>query len=183
MDGYTNKSATSAKLIQNAFTEGDVYFMTGDIMRQDEFGYYFFMDRIGDTFRWKGENVSTLELENLIIKRLSNKDVVVYGVEVPGSEGKAGMLTLVDEDRKTDIKTISEAVVSLPSYQRPVFLRISTTPHITTTFKFMKTQLKKDGYAPNKSNDPLFYFDNSSREYQPLTQQVYDQISAGKMFL
>lgn len=181
VDGYTNKDATKAKLIKNAFVNGDLYFMSGDIMRQDEFGYYFFVDRIGDTFRWKGENVSTLELENLIIKRLNNKDVVIYGVEVPGNEGKAGMLTIVDEENKISIKNISDAVITLPSYQKPVFLRISSTPHITTTFKFMKTQLKKDGFSPNNTTDPLYYYDISQREYLPLTHDIYNSIISGNL--
>ena len=176
VDGYTNQEATNAKLIRSAFRDGDVYFMTGDIMRQDEEGYFYFVDRVGDTFRWKGENVSTQELENIIIKKLKNHDVVVYGVEVPGKEGKAGMLTLVDKDHQISLAAIYNAVSDMPSYQRPLFVRISPHQHITTTFKFKKVDLKKEAFNPHLVADQLFYLDQKNEKYLPLTNQIYDDI-------
>lgn len=145
-------------------------------MRQDQEGYFYFTDRVGDTFRWKGENVSTQELENIIIKRLDNHDVVVYGVEVPGKEGKAGMLTLVDKNNQISLSSVYDAVQSMPSYQKPLFLRISPQQHITTTFKFNKVTLKKEGFNPNLVSDKLFYLDLKKKTYRPLTNQIYEDI-------
>ncbi|KAG7269056.1 hypothetical protein CRUP_003677 [Coryphaenoides rupestris] len=124
-DGYVNQSATSKKIAQSVFKKGDTAYLSGDVLVMDECGYMFFKDRTGDTFRWKGENVSTTEVEGTLSRLLDMKDVVVYGVEVPGAEGKAGMAAIADPSHSCDLEQFGKDVEkALPPYARPVFLRL-----------------------------------------------------------
>ena len=127
--GYANqKENSNKKIIENLFKKNQRAFNTGDYMMMDYYGYIYFVDRLGDTFRWKGENVSTIEVENIISTFINSKEVVVYGVEVPGQEGRAGMATLITDS--IDIKRLSEYVkANLPSYAKPLFIRIGEVEH------------------------------------------------------
>ncbi|XP_048450627.1 long-chain fatty acid transport protein 1-like, partial [Rhincodon typus] len=131
-DGYANESATSKKIAYNVFKKGDSAYLSGDVLVMDELGYMYFKDRSGDTFRWRGENVSTTEVEGCLSHLLNMTDVAVYGVEVPGIEGKAGMAAIADPDNKIDPDLFYQDLIKvLPPYARPVFLRI--LPVVDTT--------------------------------------------------
>ncbi|HHL43457.1 MAG TPA: long-chain-acyl-CoA synthetase, partial [Hellea balneolensis] len=155
-DGYENKKASAKKLLHNVFKQGDVWFHTGDLFRRDKDGYYAFVDRMGDTFRWKAENVSTNEVAGVIAAHPGVLQANVYGVPVPGYDGKAGMASIVvaPEFNLEDLRTHIHK--SLPVYARPLFIRISNESDTTTTFKYKKTALVKDGFDPTKVKDDLY---------------------------
>ena len=127
--GYANNDdASKKKIIENVFKNGQRAFFSGDLMMTDSLGYVYFCDRLGDTYRWRGENVSTIEVENVISRNLNSREVVVYGVEVPGQEGKAGMAAINCEPNEIDLKQLGDKLKKdLPSYARPVFLRFVKT--------------------------------------------------------
>lgn len=178
-DGYLNQSATKKKIAYNVFSKGDSAFLTGDMLMQDELGFYYFQDRTGDTFRWKGENVSTNEVEGVISKSLELGDVCVYGVEVPGIEGRAGMACLCDPDRQANLDELKTSIEkALPPYARPVFIRQSAAIEKTGTFKFKKNKLRDEGFNPAACNseDSLYYFDGKQKKYLPIDSQVYQSI-------
>ncbi|KAK7095529.1 long-chain fatty acid transport protein 1-like [Littorina saxatilis] len=181
-DGYANKAATQKKILHDVFKKGDMAFMTGDVLVMDELGYMYFHDRTGDTFRWRGENVSTSEVEAVISNHVGLKDAVVYGVEVPGSEGRAGMAAIVDEDRSLDLQKMTLALQrSLPPYARPVFVRLMKEVDTTGTFKLKKTELRKESFDPSQVKDRLFYFSSSTGHYEPITPAVFADICIGKI--
>ena len=154
-EGYTDKSESERKVLRNVLSEGDAWFRTGDLMRMDAAGHFFFVDRIGDTFRWKGENVSTLEVEGVLASAPGVIDAVVYGVSVPGNDGKAGMAFLeTAETFDLDI-VLRHAEAQLPAYAMPVFIRIGASAAITETFKHKKQELVAEGCDPSRSSDPL----------------------------
>ncbi|MGH6977184.1 MAG: long-chain-acyl-CoA synthetase, partial [Stellaceae bacterium] len=147
-DGYTDGAATARKLIRDAFAPGDRWFRTGDLMRKDAAGFFYFIDRIGDTFRWKGENVATAEVAEIIAEFPGVTEATVYGVSVPGAEGAAGMATIV-AGGALDLTALRTHLVSrLPAYARPLFLRIKDRIEITATFKHKKNELAREGYDP-----------------------------------
>ena len=153
--------------------------MTGDMLLQDEEGFYYFQDRTGDTYRWKGENVSTNEVEGVISKSLQLNDVCVYGVEIPGIEGRAGMACIYDPDGQLDIDGLRKAIeAALPPYARPVFVRRTTRGMAkTATFKFQKTKLRDDGFNPSICNDDvLYYFNARDKNFQTVDHSVYSRI-------
>ena len=124
--GYANdEAATNKKIVRDVFAKGQHAFNSGDQMMCDRFGYMYFCDRLGDTYRWRGENVSTVEVENIISSTLNSREVVVYGVQIPGEEGRAGMAAILDsEKRQQDLDQLTASVKkSLPAYARPVFIR------------------------------------------------------------
>ena len=130
------------------FKPGDAWFRTGDLMRQDERGFFYFVDRIGDTFRWKGENVATSEVAEAIARCPGVRDATVYGVAIPGTDGRAGMAALVVADG-FDLAALRRHIdASLPAYARPVFLRVRTELETTATFKHKKDELARAGYDP-----------------------------------
>ena len=180
-EGYTSAEATERKILRNCFQDGDAYFRTGDLLKIDAHGYFYFVDRIGDTFRWKGENVSTQEvaeaLGNLPGVRMSN----VYGVEVPGADGRAGMVALVfDPDVRFDGAALySHVMAALPTYAAPVFVRLQDEPEVTVTFKLRKVDLQRAGYDPEQVTDPIFVRDDEMRAYVRLTPERYAAIRAG----
>lgn len=180
-DGYLNHEASSKKMARDVFKKGDCVYLTGDVLVMDEFGYLFFRDRTGDTFRWKGENVSTTEVEGTLSRILNMTDVVVYGVEVPGTEGKAGMAAVVDPDHSCDLESFAEEMKkALPVYARPVFLRLLSEVHKTSTFKFQKTDLRKEGYDPSMVKDKLYYLAPRQCRYLPLNEDVFKRIQLGQ---
>ncbi|XP_056640721.1 long-chain fatty acid transport protein 4-like isoform X1 [Diorhabda sublineata] len=177
-DGYVDAKETVKKILKDVFRKGDSYFNSGDLMVQDEFGYFYFKDRTGDTYRWKGENVATTEVELVISDIIGPKDVVVYGVEVPKNEGKAGMIGIADKNRTVDKKTLAEGLKSqLPAYAVPLFLRIMDSVPLTGTFKMKKTDLQREGFDINVIKDPLYVYDNKKVDYVPIQKFYLDIIN------
>lgn len=181
--GYVNEKESEKKVVYDVFKKGDSAFLSGDIIVSDEFGYLYFKDRTGDTFRWKGENVSTSEVEGIVSNLVDFKDCVIYGVEVPGSEGRAGMAAIVDKENSINLSKLAEGIKkALPSYARPMFLRILSEVEMTGTYKMKKLDLQKEGFDPSIIRDKL-YCSSSNGCYEPLTQDVYNQIKTGKLRL
>ena len=166
--GYADKAASQKKILTDVFKKGDRWFRTGDLMKQDAEGYFYFVDRMGDTFRWKGENVSTSEVEQVLMEGPGVSEAIVYGVPVPGQDGKAGMAALVT-DAKFDPKAFAEHVEArLPAYAQPVFVRLIEAAETTGTFKYRKADLVADGFDPEKTGATL-YVRGGKTGYQKLT--------------
>lgn len=179
-DGYLTQGA-SKKIARDVFNKGDQAYLTGDVLVMDELGYLYFRDRTGDTFRWKGENVSTTEVEGILSRLLDMADVAVYGVEVPGTEGRAGMAAVASPAGSCDLEHLAQLLEKeLPLYARPIFMRLMPELHKTGTFKFQKTELRKEGFNPAIVKDPLFYLNAQKCRYVPLDQAAYNRIQAGK---
>jgi fatty-acyl-CoA synthase len=178
-EGYTNPEASERKILRNVFEPGDVWIRTGDLMRKDEQGYFYFVDRIGDTFRWKGENVATCEVSEAICAFPGVKHANVYGVTVPATEGRAGMATLVTED-ELDLAEFRQHLMNrLPPYARPLFLRIRKNMDLTGTFKYSKTDLARQGFDPDASSDAVYFNNLESGVFTRLDQQLYERIQMG----
>lgn len=180
-NGYANSAdASNKKVIKDLFKTGQMAFNTGDLVMADKDGYIYFCDRLGDTYRWRGENVSTVEVENLISSRLDSTQVVVYGVEINGQEGKAGMATLMKLD--ANIKKLGEHLqADLPSYAKPLFLRLNDQVDHTGSLKVQKSRLVNEGFNVNLFTDKTFYFDARTKSYNVLTRDIYDDIQNGKI--
>lgn len=187
-EGYTSAEATEKKIVRDAFETGDAWFNSGDLMRTVDVGFtlgyphYQFVDRVGDTFRWKSENVSTNEVGEIINMfpqiRFSN----VYGVTIPGTDGRAGMaaLTLAPGTTALDLDGFSQHVMrELPAYARPVFLRIEPEIDVTGTFKMVKGALRDEGYDLSRVRDPLFVLKPGSSRYEPLDEAFAETIARG----
>jgi len=162
-DGYTDTAASAKKVLTDVFAPGDRWFRTGDLMRQDAAGYYYFVDRLGDTFRWKGENVSTTEVAGAIESCPGVIEAVVYGVAIPGADGRAGMAALVVGAGFALSTLRAHLEARLPSYARPLFVRLCESIATTGTFKLKKQDLLEQGYAA--SADPVWFDDRSSGGY------------------
>jgi len=176
--GYVDREASEKKVLRNVFAQGDSWFATGDLMRQDADGYFYFVDRIGDTFRWKGENVSTTEVAERLQAAPGVKEASVYGVAVDGAEGRAGMAGLV-VDPDFDIATLSEHVErELPPFAQPVFIRVLPQIDVTGTFKPRKMDLVSDGFDPSKAKGPL-YMKDPKKGYVKLTKAGFEKIQTG----
>lgn len=182
-DGYSSRTDTEKKILRNVFEQGDAWFRTGDLMRRDHHGYFYFVDRTGDTFRWKGENVATSEVAEVLSVFPGVKEANVYGVEVPGAEGKAGMAALVAADDFRLERLSPFLADNLPFFARPVFLRFQPQIETTSTFKQRKTELQKQGFNPAAISDPLWTRDATTGEYTPLTPALYQDICEGKVKL
>jgi solute carrier family 27 fatty acid transporter 1/4 len=181
-DGYVNKEASEKKVLRNVFRHGDAAFSSGDLMTIDEMGYVYFKDRTGDTFRWKGENVSTTEVETVLSNQVDLNDCVVYGVTVAGCEGRAGMAAIEDPGRQLDINDLySKLRKSLPHYAVPVFIRIVARIETTGTFKLPKVSLQRDGYCPETVKDPIYYLDLFNACYRKLDVSTYEDVMNGQI--
>jgi fatty-acyl-CoA synthase len=182
-EGYTSSEATQRKILRNAFADGDSFFRTGDLLKRDAKGYFFFVDRIGDTFRWKGENVSTQEVAEALASFPGLDMVNVYGVAVPGADGRAGMAALILSGKEEfDPRAFyAHAVTALPAYAVPVFVRLQREAEVTGTFKLRKVDLQQEGYDPAKVSDPLYLRDDGARSYVPLGPDLFQRIAAGEM--
>lgn len=177
--GYADKKASDQKILRDVFKKGDRVFNSGDILVMDEFGYFYFKDRTGDTFRWRGENVATSEVEAVVSNVIGLKDTAVYGVEVPGVEGKAGMAAIYDPENTLNLKDMAEGVKkSLPSYARPLFVRVLSELPMTGTFKLKKRDLQRDGFDIKIVKDPIYFLDRSGI-YTKLTETLYNEIQDG----
>ncbi|XP_033261725.1 long-chain fatty acid transport protein 6 isoform X3 [Orcinus orca] len=184
--GYAgNRKQTEKKLLCDVFKKGDVYFNTGDLMVQDQENFLYFWDRIGDTFRWKGENIATTEVADIVGMLDFIQDTNVYGVAVPDYEGKAGMASItLKPNMSLDLEKVYEQVVTfLPAYACPQFLRIQEKMETTGTFKLQKFRLVEEGFSPLKISDPLYFMDKLKKSYIPLTKEIYHQIVLGKIKL
>ncbi|KAA1192475.1 long-chain-acyl-CoA synthetase [Pseudohalioglobus sediminis] len=188
-EGYTNAEATEKKILRDVYKTGDAWFNTGDLLKTVDVGFAFglphyqFVDRIGDTFRWKGENVSTNEVGEVINAHPQVHFCNVYGVEVPGTDGRAGMaaLLLEGDSRELDLESFSALIVDqLPAYARPLFLRILPNMDTTGTFKMVKGTLRKEGFDPAKVSDPIMVMKPGSARYEPLSPDLAADILAGK---
>ncbi|ALE88146.1 long-chain-acyl-CoA synthetase [Pseudomonas versuta] len=173
-EGYTSAAASESKIRRNVFQAGDAYWSSGDLLRYDDDGYFYFVDRIGDTFRWKSENVSTLEVAGTLSDLPGLELINVYGVQVPEHEGRAGMAAILMQPGHTfDPQAFYDLTEArLPRYAAPMFVRVSATADMTSTFKLRKVDLQRQGYAPGLFADPLFVRDESTRTYQPYSLQV-----------
>ncbi|CAK1603335.1 unnamed protein product [Parnassius mnemosyne] len=183
--GYVDKSASEKKVVRDVFQFGDSAFISGDILIADEFGYLYFRDRTGDTFRWRGENVSTTEVEAAVSRVADHRDAVVYGVLVPNTEGRAGMCGIVDAAGTLDLDKLARDLArDLPPYARPVFIRVMTSVDMTGTFKMKKIDLQKEGFDPSLvKNDRLYYLDLKQGRYLPLGAEEYEKICNGQIRL
>ncbi|KAM8925657.1 long-chain fatty acid transport protein 1 isoform 3-T3 [Lycaon pictus] len=183
-DGYISESATSKKIAHSVFRKGDSAYISGDVLVMDELGYMYFRDRSGDTFRWRGENVSTTEVEGVLSRLLGQTDVAVYGVAVPGVEGKAGMAAIADPHGQLSPNALYQELQKvLAPYARPIFLRLLPQVDTTGTFKIQKTRLQHEGFDPRQTSDRLFFLDLKQGHYLPLDQSVYTRICSGAFAL
>jgi fatty-acyl-CoA synthase len=178
-EGYSDKVASDRKILHDVFAIGDAWYRTGDLMRRDQGGYFYFVDRIGDSFRWKGENVSTTEVEQLVCACPGVTEAVVYGVTVPGMEGRAGMAAIATNDEFDLVEFRKQIVERLPEYARPVFLRLGGAIEVTATFKLQKQRLMRDGYNPAVTTDELYFNDRSGEAYVRLDVALYERLRNG----
>lgn len=191
-DGYTDPEASEKKLVRNVLKTGDVYFNTGDLIRQIDVGFAFgrphyqFVDRTGDTFRWKGENCSTNEVGEIINAHPQVQTSNVYGVEIPGTDGRAGMAAItfdpeqVASDSDIDWAGLTAHIdAQLASYARPIFIRVQREQPTTSTFKLQKTELKRQAFHPDVvGEDRIFVRKPNANGYEPLDAEFYDKIMA-----
>jgi citronellyl-CoA synthetase len=185
-DGYTDPAKNEACILHDVFVKGDRYFNTGDLLRDIGFRHAQFVDRTGDTFRWKGENVSTTEVENMMNGHSTLQDAVVYGVEIPNTNGRAGMASITPHEGHSEADLdlpglLAHLRTELPPYAIPVFLRVRKFVETTGTFKYQKNTLKKEGFDPAQvGGDHLFVLLPGTSDYTPLTDEVFRNIQEGK---
>ena len=178
-EGYTDAEASKRKVLRNVFANGDSWYRTGDLMRKDREGYFYFVDRTGDTFRWKGENVSTMEVADILSTYPGVDAAIVYGVVIPRTEGRAGMAAIVANQDFDLVKLRERLVVHLPEYARPLFLRICEALEITGTFKLKKQRLAGEGYDPALITDPIYFDDRVRDAFVRLDTALYQRIRSG----
>jgi acyl-CoA synthetase (AMP-forming)/AMP-acid ligase II len=195
---YGNQDATTSKVIRNVKQKGDAYFRTGDLMRRDKENRWYFVDRIGDTFRWKAENVSTAEVADAMGKHEAVDEAAVYGVQVPRHDGRAGCaaIVLTKSDKAPQdvplqiphpqtLKSLAEhAKKNLPAYAIPLFLRVTNGVHTTGTNKQQKHLFQKDGIDVAKvegHGDALFWLKDSV--YERFTSRDLNSIQGGQVKL
>jgi fatty-acyl-CoA synthase len=182
-EGYAAESQNQNKILRDVFDKGDAWFRTGDLMRQDDRGYFYFVDRVGDTFRWKGENVSTAEVAETINTFPGIEDANVYGVTVVGRDGRAGMAAIVC-DGDCDLASLHAHLdTHLPDYARPLFLRIQNKIDVTTTFKQKKVDLVREGFNPGATADPIYFNDPQSHAFVRVNPELYRRIESGEIRL
>jgi fatty-acyl-CoA synthase len=174
--GNADKTASDRKILHDAFVKGDAWFRTGDLMRQDVDGYFYFVDRIGDTFRWKGENVSTTEVAESVSRFPGVAEANVYGVSIAKLDGRAGMVAITPGDG-FDLQALRDFLHrELPNYARPIFIRLTPAIETTGTFKYRKVDLVSDGFDPAKIEHALYFDDPVEQKYVPITPALYAQI-------
>ncbi len=182
-DGYTDRAASATKLLRNVFASGDVWFCSGDLMTRDEQGFYYFVDRLGDTYRWKGENVSTSEVAAVIGSLDGVSEAVVYGVAVPGTEGRVGMAAVIPHTA-LDLGSLWRHVSQrLPAYAQPAFLRVTGSIPKTATLRPQKQPLMRDGFNPLATGDPLYFNDRSQQAFVPIDEALHARIVGGEIRL
>ncbi len=182
-DGYTDNDKSESKIVRDVLKKGDAWFNTGDVMRDIGFMHLQFVDRLGDTFRWKGENVSTTEVENIMTDCENVTESVVYGVEIPNTNGRAGMasICLSKDHTEFDFKNIyDEMSKELPAYAMPMFLRIREKMDTTGTFKHKKSDLKEESYDLTKVKDAVYVLLPGEKQYTQLTPEMQNGINQGE---
>jgi fatty-acyl-CoA synthase len=179
-EGYADAEASARKVLRDVFVRGDQWYRTGDLMRRDAAGFYYFVDRVGDTYRWKGENVSTAEVLSVVCASPGVCEAVVYGVAVPGTDGRAGAAALVVAPT-FDLAAFRRDMARLPAYARPVFVRILTALAATGTFKPLKQELLTAGVDPLRVADRLYFDDPRSQRYETLDSAAYAAICEGRI--
>jgi len=184
LDGYTDPQKTARVVLQDVFTKGDRYFNTGDLLRNIGFGHAQFVDRLGDTYRWKGENVSTTEVENLLLLHPHISEAVAYGVEIHNTNGRAGMAAITPAESLATLdfaELLAFARERLPSYAVPLFLRVKVKMETTGTFKYQKTRLKNEAFDPGQTGgDPIYAWLPGTQTYSRVTEQILAEILEGK---
>ncbi len=183
-EGYTDPIATESKLLHDVFEGGDTWIHTGDLMRNIGMGHLQFVDRVGDTFRWKSENVATSEVERAACAAPSVAECTVYGVEIPGTAGRAGMIALVPSDPNAGVDQLdllSRLQADLPRYAIPLFTRTTDSLATTGTFKHRKVELRRQGFDPATIDEPLHVLMPGATAYQPLTAELHVDIAAGQV--
>jgi fatty-acyl-CoA synthase len=180
-EGYINTEDSEKRIIRNVFKPGDAWFRTGDLMRKDERGFFYFVDRIGETFRWKGENVAASEVSEAICAFPGVKQAIVYGVAIPRVDGRAGMAALVI-DGELDLSAFRADLISrLPGYACPLFLRIRNEMELTSTFKYTKTDLVRQGYDPSQSGDVIYFDHPENQAFVRLDGMLCERIESGQL--
>jgi len=175
------KKQPRKKIYKDAFKKGDLYFRTGDLMKRDSHGYWYFVDRIGDTFRWKGENVSTTEVAEVVSTYPGVSEVNVYGIEVPGQpDGRACMAAMVFSDNLDFQGLAKHCKDRLPGYAIPLFIRREKAIEITSTFKHQKVHLRQQGCDPSKVKDPLWWYNPVKSTYEPFGATEYENLQKGR---
>jgi fatty-acyl-CoA synthase len=182
-EGYADRAESERKILRDVFAPGDAWFRTGDLMRRDKRGYFFFVDRVGDTFRWKGENVSTAEVAETICRFGGMRDAAVYGVAVPGHEGRAGMAAIMADDAVDLAALRAHLHALLPAYARPPFLRVRREIEMTMTFKQKKSDLVAQGFDPAATTDAIFLDDARKGAYVRIDPPLYRDLVNGKIRL
>jgi fatty-acyl-CoA synthase len=180
-EGYSDEAATRKKVLRDVFKKGDAWFRTGDLLTYDADGYYYFIDRIGDTFRWKGENVATSEVAEVLSAFDGVAEANVYGVRVAHADGRAGMVALVCNGTFDLGRFYSYVRDRLPAYARPLFVRIRPEMDTTGTFKHRKVDLVRDGFDPRAIGDPLYFRDDSAGAYIALDASLFERIESGSL--
>jgi fatty-acyl-CoA synthase len=180
-EGYTVRADSEKKILRGVFHSSDAWFRTGDLMRMDRNGFFYFVDRIGDTFRWKGENVATSEVAAALCEFPGVRQAEVYGVEIPGTDGRAGMAAIVGSPELDLAALRAHLVRRLPEYARPLFLRLRSELPVTSTFKYQKTELVRQGYDPSITSDAIFFSDPERQELIPVDEALYRQIQCGQI--
>ena len=184
-EGYLGDASTDAKIVRSVKEPGDAYFRSGDLLKRDWLGFYYFVDRIGDTFRWKGENVSTNEVGDACGRHEGVEMANVYGVAVPHADGRAGMvaLSLAPGSHFSPERFYEHVMRELPAYAAPLFVRLLPEQNITATFKLKKNELQAQGFDPSATEDMLFVRNDKLRTFEPLDDAAYAQISSGALRL
>jgi fatty-acyl-CoA synthase len=182
-EGYSDREATEKRIIRSVFAPGDAWFRTGDLMRKDERGFFYFVDRIGDTFRWKGENVATSEVAEAICAFPAVKHASVYGVAVPGVDGRAGMAALALEAELPLPAFRAHLIRRLPGYACPLFLRVRSELEATGTFRYTKADLVREGYDPRATADVLYFNHPDHGAFLRLDKGLYGEIQGGRIRL
>ncbi|WP_131108017.1 long-chain-acyl-CoA synthetase [Pseudomonas sp. Sample_10] len=184
LDGYTDPQKTEKVVLCDVFEKGDRYFNTGDLLRNIGFGHAQFVDRLGDTYRWKGENVSTTEVENILLQFPHISEAVAYGVEIRNTNGRAGMAAITPAESLATLdfsELLAFARQQMPSYAVPLFLRVKVKMETTGTFKYQKTRLKDEAFDPGKTgDDPIYAWLPGTDTYVQVTGQVLSDIQGGK---
>ena len=182
-DGYTDTAATGARLLHDVFRRGDTWFDSGDLVREQGFRHIAFVDRVGDTFRWKGENVATTEVERALATLPGVAGAAAYGVPVPHADGRAGMAAIVLlAGHPFDAQAVAAVLArELPAYAVPRFLRLVKSHETTATFKVRKVELKRQGFDPGVVPDPLYVLLDRARGYEELTPRLHARIRSGQL--
>ncbi|MEN9755402.1 MAG: hypothetical protein RLZ07_1784 [Pseudomonadota bacterium] len=184
-EGYADKSADEAKILRNVFRDGDAWFRSGDLVTRDDRGYFYFVDRVGDTFRWKGENISTNEVAETINTHQGVASCAVYGVAIKDHDGKAGMAAIhLSEHESFDLENLTRHLVdNLPPHARPLFLRLRRDVDMTGTFKIRKIDLIREGLNPRDESEPVYVLDQAEQRYRLLDDAMREAIVEGRVRL